>query len=66
MVKAVFELVGSNPPTALIVGGILLFVFSVIIDQIEPTSAQFLRSTGWALIILGAGLHIIWLLPRLR
>ena len=66
MVKAVFELVGSNPPTALIVGGILLFVLSIPLDQIEPTSAQFLRSTGWALIILGIGLHFVWLLPRLR
>lgn len=64
MVQAIFEFVGSNPPTALIIGGILMLVLSAITEQIEPATAQFLRSTGWALIILGVGLHMLWLLPR--
>ena len=64
MVEALFELVGDNPSSALIVGGILMLVLSAILGYIEPSTATFLRQTGWSLILIGVGLNVLWLLPR--
>ncbi len=64
MVEAIFELVGDNPSSALIVGGILMLLLSAILDQIDVGTATFLRQTGWSLIIIGVGLNVLWLLPR--
>jgi len=64
MVQAIFNLTGKNPSSALIVGGILMLVLSAVLDQIDPSTAAFLRQTGWSLIIIGVGLNILWLLPR--
>jgi hypothetical protein len=64
MGQAVFELIGDNPSTALIVGGILLLVLSAIMDMLEPSTASFLRSSGWVLIFFGIGLNVLWLVTK--
>ena len=64
MVEAVFEFIAENPPTALIVGGILMLILSVILSPLDPSITSFLIRTGWGLIILGVVIHLIWLLPR--
>lgn len=56
MVKSIFEFFADNPPTACIIGGILLLIFS-------PAYAPF-GVWGWILIIIGVILQVLWLIFR--
>jgi len=62
--EAIFEFLAENPPTALIVGGILMLLLSAITITLDPSTTKFLRDTGWALISLGVILNILWLFSR--
>ncbi len=63
-VEAVFKFVANNPPSALIAGGILFAVLSVITAPFDPSSTEFLR--GYAPWMIGGGfiLQVVWLVLR--
>jgi len=60
--NALFELIGDNPPTALIIGGIFMLVLSSFTGLVDPSATTFLRQSGWDLIFLGILLNVGWLI----
>jgi hypothetical protein len=65
-ISAVFEFIAENPPMAMIVGGILLALLSVLTGPIDPNSTGFLRNLAVWLIAGGFVLQVLWLLLRRR
>jgi len=65
-VSSVFEFIAENPPTALIVGGVLLIVLSIFTAPIDPNTTEFLRNTAPWLIGGGFALQVLWLILRER
>ena len=63
-IQAVFELVGDNPPTALIVGGILFLLIGVVLHTAQEGSGGLPIILGILLIALGVLLHLQWLDTR--
>ena len=63
-IEAVFEFVAENPPTAMILGGILFVVLSAFMGPFDPAGASMLAS--WAPWLIGGGvvLQILWLVLR--
>jgi hypothetical protein len=62
--QAIFQFIADNPPAAMIVGGILLIVMSVITGTIDTGTTDFLRNTGVWLIAGGFLLQVLWLVLR--
>jgi len=58
-VSAIFNFVAKNPPMALICGGVLLLVVSPFTKTLSPTADYTIL--GGILIIVGVGLHILWI-----
>jgi hypothetical protein len=65
-VRAIFEFVAENPPTAMIAGGILLIVLSVFTGPVDVETTEFLRNVALVLIGLGFILQVLWLALRYR
>ena len=65
-IEAIFQFVADNPPAAMIVGGVLLIVLSVLTAVVDPTTTEFLRNIGLWLIGLGFLLQVLWLVLRRR
>jgi hypothetical protein len=63
-VSAIFEFIVRNPSMALIVGGILMIVFSILTAPFDPLTTNFLRNTSLILIVLGVMLQITYLLLK--
>ncbi|MEM2087942.1 MAG: hypothetical protein QXF52_04625 [Thermoproteota archaeon] len=63
-VSAIFEFVAENPPMALIMGGILLIVLSILTAPFDPSTTDFLRNISLILIALGFLLQVIYLLLK--
>lgn len=63
-IEAIFQFVAENPPTALIVGGILFITLSVLTITIDPSTTEFLRTAGSWSIGLGVLLQALWLVLR--
>jgi len=61
MADVMFEFIARNPPTALIVGGIMMLLFAAFSTG---DIATFLSNTGWQLIFIGFILNVIWLYMR--
>jgi len=65
-ISAIFEFVAENPPMAMIVGGILLVVLSILTAYVDPGTTEFLRNLAIWLIAGGFVLQVLWLLLRER
>lgn len=63
-IEAIFEFVADNPPAAMIVGGLLLIVLSVVTTAVDPATTDFLRTIALWLIGLGFLLQVLWLVLR--
>lgn len=63
-VEAIFEFVADNPPAAMIVGGILLIVLSVLTGSFDAGTTDFLRTVGMWLIVGGFLLQVLWLVLK--
>ena len=66
MITAVFKMVGTNPPSILIVGGFMLIIFGVMGST--PGLQAFSQLTGYGIgaVAIGAILHVTWLWLRNR
>jgi hypothetical protein len=64
--EAIFQFVADNPPSAMIIGGILLIVLSVFTAQVDPSTTGSLRSIAVLLVGLGFLLQVLWLIIRRR
>jgi hypothetical protein len=58
-IKAIFNFAAKDPIMALIVGGILIAVLSVLVTPINPEIAKALLSLGTFLAIFGGLLYIV-------
>jgi len=65
-ISAVFEFIAENPPTAMIVGGILLVLISILTAPFDVSTTEFLRNLAIWLIAGGFILQILWLILRER
>ena len=65
-IEAIFEFVADNPPTAMIVGGVLLIVLSLLTAVVDPSTTEFLRNVGLWLIGGGFLLQVLWLVFKHR
>lgn len=65
-VSALFEFVADNPPTALIAGGILLIVLSIVTGTVDVSTTEFLRNIALLLIGMGFFLQVLWLILKYR
>lgn len=65
-ISAIFEFIAENPPTAMIVGGILLVIISIVTASFDPDTTSFLRNLAIWLIGGGFILQILWLILRER
>ena len=61
-VEAVFGFVARNPPTAMIVGGILCLVLSALMGPFNPSGAATLGGAAPWLVGGGFVLQVLWLL----
>jgi len=61
-VSAIFEFIAENPPTAMIVGGVLLIALSIFTAPFDIGTTEFLRNVALWLIGGGFILQIIWLI----
>ena len=59
--EAIFKFIAENPPTALVVGGILFFLVGAFFAPVSPITANILLSVAPWLIGLGVVLQILWL-----
>lgn len=65
-IETIFEFVAENPPTAMIVGGILFVLISIATAPFDPETTTFLRELAIWLIIGGVLLQVLWLILRNR
>jgi hypothetical protein len=65
-ISVIFEFIAENPPMAMIVGGILLALFSVATAYVDPSTTDFLRNLAVWLIAGGFVLQVLWLVLRRR
>ena len=64
-IEAIFKFIGDNPPTALIIGGILFILLGYLSNVLwGKGSGGFLIVVGFLFIILGVVLHLKWLETR--
>jgi len=66
VIETIFEFVAENPPTAMVVGGILFVLISIVTASIDPGTTEFLRNLAIWMIIGGAILQVLWLILRNR
>jgi len=58
-IKTIFEFIGDNPPTALIIGGILFILLGYLSNVLwGQGSGGFLIIIGFLFIILGVALYL--------
>jgi hypothetical protein len=65
-IEAIFQFVADNPPSAMIIGGILLIVLSVFTAPVDSNTTGFLRGIALLLVGLGFLLQVLWLIIRRR
>jgi len=66
VIETIFEFVAENPPTAMIVGGILFVIISVFTAPLDPNTTEFLRNLAIWMIIGGVLLQVLWLIVTKR
>ena len=66
VIETIFEFVAENPPTAMIVGGILFVLVSIFTAQFDPSTTEFLRNLAIWMIIGGGILQVLWLIMTKR
>ncbi len=67
MFNATFDFVGRNPPSILIMGGILFLLIGVMGSASGLPAVAPLINWGIGILILGVLIHLVWLfLGRFR
>ncbi|MEM3698096.1 MAG: hypothetical protein QXQ94_11510 [Candidatus Bathyarchaeia archaeon] len=65
-IETFFEFFAENPPTAMIVGGILFVLLSILTAPFDSGTTEFLRNLAIWMIVGGAILQLLWLILRER
>lgn len=63
-ISVLFKFIAKNPPMALILGGILFILVSVITPGIDQATTVYLRDMATWLFIGGVLLQVFWLIMR--
>jgi hypothetical protein len=64
-IQAIFEFMIKEPIMALIGGGILLMLVSIVVMQFSADVAGWFRGTGLVLVLLGFLALVLKMLPKL-
>ncbi len=64
MWKAIIRIVARNPPSILIAGGVVLHLSAIPVHPLTEELAKYLMGTGFAMIIFGVILQVLWLTMR--
>jgi len=66
MINATFTMMGKNPPSILLVAGVLFLLIGGITFQTMSINSNFFISTGGGLLALGIILQGLWLWTKKR
>ena len=66
MINATFSMMGKNPPSILIVGGILFLLLGGISIRSAYLNSEFFVQTGSVLLVFGIFIQILWLWSKNR
>ncbi len=64
MINAVFQMVGNNPATIFIVGGILFLLIGGVTISSDYIDSEWFISSGGILLAVGVAIHLVWLYKK--
>lgn len=64
MINTVFKMVGNNPATIFIVGGILFLLIGGITSSSNYIDSEWFISSGGVLLAVGVAIHLVWLYKK--